>query len=102
MEKFETKHTSGPWFPVQYAIYWDLQTEPFYGEKSLLNQAECIHAKYNAQLCAAAPLLLSALIDAVKETNEYCHAEDVPLPGWMSDAKDAIQAAISQPENVKP
>lgn len=58
-----------------------------------------------AQLFAAAPLLLSALIKFV-QVSTGCdgsfHASPALLKDCYNDGLAAIQAAISQPENVKP
>lgn len=62
----EYKHTPGPWYPVEYAGYWNLQSDPFYSdEDDLLNEEHCAAAGDNAKLAAAAPDLLAAARIAV-------------------------------------
>jgi|GEM_PF-4826185 len=56
----ESKHTPGPWFAVEYAGYWNLQTEPFYtDEGDLLDEEHTAAASDNAKLAASAPALLA-------------------------------------------
>ena len=98
--KYEFKGTPGPWHAVQYACYWELQAEPFYGEKSLLNSDECPYAELNASLAASSPLLLSALIKAVEleehKERVYKVADAIhAFPDWYDEAKAAIEAALN-------
>lgn len=55
----EAKHTPGPWFPVQYAGFWHIQTEDYYTDSDVLNEDHFNEAEYNAKLCASAPDLLA-------------------------------------------
>lgn len=56
------KHTKAPWFPVNYAGYWMLQTKDEYSSKDdLLNEEHSPDAEANAKLAACAPQLLKAL-----------------------------------------
>ena len=54
----EVSHTPGPWHPISYAGFWEIQTEPYYGPTSVLNEDHFPNAEANAKLCAAAPDLL--------------------------------------------
>jgi len=66
------KHTSGPWYAVYYAGFWNIQDGPYYRDKSLLNEEVNPNAQANAQLAAAAPDLLEAIkyyFDVLKEVN---------------------------------
>lgn len=57
----EDKHTPGPWFAVEYAGYWNMQSERFYtDEGDLLDEEHTAAAGDNAKLAAAAPDLLAA------------------------------------------
>lgn len=98
--KYEFAGTPGPWHAVQYACYWELHTEPFYGEKSLLNHEDCSTAGLNANLAASSPLLLSALIKAVelediKRLSYEFLATPYTLPDWYAEAKSAIEVALN-------
>jgi hypothetical protein len=88
--KYKFSGTPGPWHAVQYACYWELQAEPFYGEKSLLNHDECTSAGLNASLAAASPILLSALIKAVESNERHGY-----YMGWYREAKAAIESALN-------
>jgi len=58
------KHTPGPWYPVEYAGYFDVQNGPLYSDTSVSNIEYDENAEANAKLMAAAPDLLDALIEA--------------------------------------
>lgn len=58
----ETKFTPGPWFPIDYCGYINLQSVDFYEEKNNLLDAEsCGAYEANGALAAAAPDLYEAL-----------------------------------------
>jgi hypothetical protein len=58
----KSKHTSGPWFAVNYAGFYKLQTVPGYLDSDdLLNEEEYENAEANAALAKSAPDLLEAL-----------------------------------------
>ena len=68
-----TKHTPGPWFAVDYAGSFCIQSGPTYEDKDLLSydsfsgQKYCVSidtAEANATLAAAAPDLLEACLTA--------------------------------------
>jgi hypothetical protein len=61
------KHTPGPWFPINYAGFWDIQTKDEYSETSVLQDDHYNNAEVNAKLCAAAPELLKVLQDVVED-----------------------------------
>lgn len=70
----EFKGTKGEWHAVNYAGFYTIQDEPFYGEKDLLNYDHDLirepvsieEAEANAQLMASAPDLLNACIEMIK------------------------------------
>lgn len=57
------KHSAGQWYPTQFANMWDLKDGPFYNAKSLLDCHDVGEekAEANANLMAAAPVMLLAL-----------------------------------------
>ena len=55
------KHTKGPWYPVNYSGFIELQTGETYGFSSLLNEDDCEEAIANGILAASAPELLELL-----------------------------------------
>jgi hypothetical protein len=64
----DNKYTPGPWFAVEYAGYFNIQSQDGYGEKyNLLDREEDENAEANAKLIAASPDLLEACIEALKE-----------------------------------
>jgi len=67
--KKETKHTPGEWHAVEYAGYMDIQTGPYYGDKSILNIEKIGKWQFyaNAKLISAAPDLLKAAEYALME-----------------------------------
>jgi hypothetical protein len=67
--KEEVKHTPGPWYPIAYGGFWDIQTEKYYGETSVLNEDSCPNAEANATLAARAPELLAETL-SLREQNE--------------------------------
>lgn len=55
----EQKTTPGPWYAIEYAGYWAIQSENFYGiESSVLDEDNNNRAEENAKLAARAPELL--------------------------------------------
>lgn len=106
MEKFERKHTPGPWaiksgtitaFPAE----WDAPAICKFDNGCSANW------NGNASLIAAAPLLLSALIDLISVCEENPSkpgrwwSKGVPTDDQLNAAKAVIQAAVSQPENIE-
>lgn len=61
------KHTPGPWYPVQYSGYFDVQNGPLYSDTSVSNIEYDENAEANATLMATAPELL----DVLKKTLDY-------------------------------
>lgn len=77
MNKQEPKHTPGPWFPIEYAGFWDLAQNPNYSDYSLLNEDNYgEEAQANAKLAAAAPDLLEALIEIIRISDRKHNAWD--------------------------
>lgn len=62
----KTKHTPGPWYPVEFSGYWTVRDDRFYESRDLLNEEDCSRAEANAKLIATAPELLEALVCARK------------------------------------
>jgi hypothetical protein len=64
----DNKYTPGPWFAVEYAGYFNIQSQDGYGEKyNLLDREEDENAEANAKLIAASPDLLEALQDVMAQ-----------------------------------
>ena len=62
----ETKHTPGPWYPVEFAGFHVIKTEPYYDAgDDLLDVEESPNAEANAKLIAAAPELLECLKEII-------------------------------------
>ena len=105
--KYEFKGTPGTWVIEDAYLYGQLQlhkhitvegrftTTPIatcYSES--LDRSEMMA---NLRLITASPLLLSALIKAVEDIENFpAEAYDVvTLPEWYSEAKSAIEAALN-------
>jgi hypothetical protein len=86
------KHTPGPWYPTEYAGYWELNDGPYYENAQLLNAEDYPNAEANATLAAAAPELLEALqmLYADANTDRY----NMRL-GTMATVESAIKKATS-------
>lgn len=115
MEKFEIKHTQGKWIIEDAYIYGQLQLHKHItieGRFTNAPIATCYsewldksEMMANLSLICAAPLLLSALIKFIQVStggDGSFHASPALLRDCYNDALAAVQAAISQPENVKP
>lgn len=66
MDNNDFKGTPGPWYAVEYSGFINLNNEPFYEGKNLLD-ADAVgytEALANGHLAASAPKLLSGLIEA--------------------------------------
>jgi len=91
------KATPGPWFAVQYAQWFNLQTGPEYTDDDLLDADESYHAKENAILAASAPDLLAACQAAIHEIDQTYDGTSPPqitLEIWQQ-----IEAAIAKAKN---
>lgn len=68
----ETKHTSAPWYPVEFAGVYILLDSDDYTGKNLFDSDEVgeVKAKANAKLAAAAPKMLKALKSLVNSTSK--------------------------------
>lgn len=60
------KHTKGPWYPVNYCGFIELQKGATYEFSSLLNEDDCEEAKANGILASCAPEMLDLLIAFTK------------------------------------
>ena len=68
MSENKTAFTPAPWFAVDFGGFHILKSQDFYDVGvDLLNEDKCNQAKQNAQLAAAAPDLLEALLIAKNE-----------------------------------
>jgi len=69
-------YTKGPWYPVQYANYWNIQKGKYYEDENLLDEDQNPNAEANARLAAAAPDLLEALIEVIRISDRKHDAWD--------------------------
>lgn len=67
--KNEIKITPGEWHAVEYAGYMDIQTGPYYGDKSVLNIEKVGSEQFyaNSKLIETSPQLLKAAEYALME-----------------------------------
>jgi hypothetical protein len=74
------KHTPAPWFAVQYANEWNIQSEDGYEGvcTNVLDEEEDENHEANAQLIAAAPELLQMLIELNQAIDDYWNSETKP------------------------
>ncbi len=78
------KHTPGPWYPIDFAGYQVIKTEPYYDSGiDILNLDECDVANANARVIAAAPDLLEACEEAVS-TIDMLMGDDIHPSASMS------------------
>ena len=56
------EHTKGPWYPVNYSGFIELQKGETYEFSSLLNEDDCEEAIANGILASCAPEMLELLI----------------------------------------
>jgi|ERR1043166_6919843 hypothetical protein len=103
---YEFKGTPGPWYAVQYAYFFNIQTDEYYDTKhiNVLDCEVCDKAEQNANLIAAAPDLLTAAIEVVKC---LANANDRPYERHLLQAAihkaldispDILGSAINEPE----
>ncbi len=90
-----TKHTPGPWFPVEYADSFIIQDGPYYEDDNVLSYDAFSSikedtAKANAKLAAAAPELLVALEGAVTAMKAVTSSAIKP---FIDRAESAIKKA---------
>lgn len=90
-------YTPGPWYAVDYAGFWALQTDPDYDvHDDLLDEARNDLAKQNAKLAACSPELLESLQEMVEVYDGY-QFEQTPLQYYaMKKAKEVIAKALNQ------
>jgi len=90
-----TKHTPGPWYPVNYAGLMHIQDGPFYTDKNILDDEyvgeEEVEA--NGLLAAAAPDLLDIVIHLL--------AEGAGSPELIDMAREALNKATGREANEK-
>jgi len=67
----KTKHTPAPWFPVQYAYKYNIQTVDCYAENDVLDLEYSPNAEANAQLISCAPEMLEVLIKLSEWQRKY-------------------------------
>jgi hypothetical protein len=88
-------YTPGPWYPVEYAGYFDVQNGPYYSDTSVSNIEYDENAENNARLMAAAPDILEALIEARTFINslviEYPNDYEI-----LTKIDEAINKAIDE------
>jgi hypothetical protein len=105
MEEFQFKGTPGPWYYQEGADAYTHIVRYDSGKfMCQLSQNSTGISKANAMLIAAAPLLLSTLIKAVRHQDRLKNAADFMVknklhtkpysfPDWYNEAKAAIAAA---------
>lgn len=56
------------WYPVNYAGFWTIQSDGYYGDETVLDSADVgeEQAEENAKLCASAPIMKQLLDDMQK------------------------------------
>lgn len=93
-------YTGGPWFPVVYANFINLQTTPFYSRNNLLDLENYKEAEANATLAATAPELLEVLKQLVHL--HMCEQEGIasgmPTANQWLKAVDEAAKAIAKAE----
>lgn len=101
----EAKHTPGPWFVVDYAGTLCIQNGPMYEDKDLLcydslwSEEEVLSkemAEANANLMAAAPEMLEALIElnkAISLVSTGYPPVDRQLEQWKKKTMELIKKA---------
>jgi hypothetical protein len=90
------KGTQGPWSAIQYANFFNIQTESFYGEKDLLNAEDVGEevAKANSKLMASSPDLLTFALEYDKRRQSGFTQRDLNNLAILCDK--AIYKAIEQ------
>lgn len=86
--------TPGPWYPVNYSGFINLQPDEFYGQgNNLLDQAEYKNAVENGQLAAAAPTMYDLLKRLYKRVNHNDY------PDLCEEIIDVLNKANPKQEN---
>ena len=78
----EEKTTPGPWFPINYAGFWMIQSGKYYGDVDVMD-AEKVGAETaeaNARLAAAAPDLKAELTRLRQQPAEGMRWTDIRIP----------------------
>ena len=90
----KTLHTPGPWFAIQYANQWNIQSKDGYegALTNVLDEDEDVNAEANARLIAAAPELLEALIMCLNLVGAAANESEPARNAWEK-AKVAIAKA---------
>jgi len=86
------KHTKGPWYPVQYANCWNIQSGEHYGDPNILNEDSDPNAEANAIVAAAAPDLLEAL----QQVKDYCRKQGIFIASATIKKMDAAIEKATQ------
>jgi hypothetical protein len=92
----KTNHTPAPWFAVQYANCFDIQSEQGYCLNNVLDLEQDDNAEANARLIASAPELLEALQSLLYVAERW--ADGVQFPSIIN-AKEAIAKATGETIN---
>jgi hypothetical protein len=79
------KHTPAPWFPVEYAGLYRIQSEEGYCESDLQDVETNPNVEADVKLMAAAPELLEACMNLENDDNS------IPEHAW-----NLIQSAIKK------
>lgn len=97
--------TKGKWFAIEYAGHYNIQTGEFYGNDNVLDYENYPKEEVdaNAQLIAAAPDLLEALLEFTKavEDEDIVMYDNLDHDGFAStpnriftQAKRALEKAL--------
>ena len=104
--EYNFKGTPAPWFPIEYAGFWQIQDEDAYHSRDVLNYDDAINAamelkgvseeeaEANAHLMAAAPDLVTALI-TVYRTAKACGLLETLGEEEHEYMKQAIHKALN-------
>lgn len=76
----KTKFTKGPWHPIEFSGFFNIQDKPYYEAKNILNRDDCEQAEANALLCAAAPTMYEAL----QEVKQYMGTVNADHPVYQT------------------
>ena len=92
------KHTNGAWFAVEYAGHYSIQYGPYYGDTDLLDSDSVGEekAELNALVCAAAPLLLAACEEFIREV-ECGEAKSTKSYNQMKEAVSKTKKHYDNP-----
>lgn len=87
-----TKHTPGPWYAIEYAGMWDIQSVDEYSQdNNLLDMENDDRAEANAKLIAAAPELLEALVNVFEHAKLIINDNHVDYKKAIAAIKKATE-----------